>query len=156
DSMISQAIVPKAAAAPGRLLVRFAGRLPALIGAVLASLVVIAAIAAPFVSPFAPEANDFNAILAGPFAVPHPLGTDELGRDVLSRLIWGARASMQAGVFATLLAMAVAVPIGLMSGYWRGWWDVIIMRVTDTWLAFPFLILAVGLSAIFGPSLTNA
>ena len=80
----------------------------------------------------------------------HLLGTDELGRDVLSRLIWGARASMQAGFFATVLAMVVAVPIGLVAGYYRGWVDTVIARVTDVLLAFPFLILAVGLAAILG------
>ena len=86
----------------------------------------------------------------------HLLGTDELGRDQLSRVIWGARASIQAGVLATLLAMAVAVPIGLVAGYYRGWIDPVISRLTDVLLAFPFLILAVGLAAILGPSLLNA
>jgi peptide/nickel transport system permease protein len=139
-----------------RVLVRLARRPPALVGGALATLIVSAALAAPILSPFAPEANDFTALLVAPLAGTHLLGTDELGRDVLSRVIWGARASTQAGLFATLLAMCVAVPIGLMSGYWRGWWDALAMRMTDTMLAFPFLILAVGLSAIFGPSLTNA
>ena len=86
----------------------------------------------------------------------HLLGTDELGRDQLSRIIWGARASIQAGVFSTLLAMAIGVPIGLFAGYYRGWLDAVIARLTDVLLAFPFLILAVGLAAILGPSLTNA
>jgi len=131
-------------------------RPPAVIGGVLAGVVVIAALAAPIVAAYAPEANDFNAILAPPFAGPHVLGTDALGRDVLSRVIWGARASMQAGVLATVLAMIVAVPIGVLSGYGRGWGDVVVMRLADTMLAFPFLILAVGLSAILGPSLSNA
>ena len=75
---------------------------------------------------------------------------------MLSRIIWGARASIQAGVLATLLAMVVAVPIGLVAGYYRGWLDPVIARVTDVLLAFPFLILAVGLAAILGPSLLNA
>ena len=75
---------------------------------------------------------------------------------MLSRLIWGARASMQAGFFATVLAMVIAVPIGLVAGYYRGWVDTVIARVTDVLLAFPFIILAVGLAAILGPSLTNA
>jgi peptide/nickel transport system permease protein len=75
---------------------------------------------------------------------------------VLSRIRWGARASIEAGVFSTLLAMAVAVPIGIVAGYYRGWIDAVIARLTDVLLAFPFLIVAVGLAAILGPSLTNA
>jgi peptide/nickel transport system permease protein len=135
---------------------RFARRPPAVAGATLALLVLLAAVFAPLIAPWAPEANDFSAILARPGAPAHILGTDELGRDVLSRIIWGARASMQAGVLATLLAMLVAVPIGLASGYYRGRLDTLVMRLVDTLLAFPFLILAVGFAAIFGPSLLIA
>src|SRR5207244_9215813 len=83
-------------------------------------------------------------------------GTDELGRDQLSRIIWGSRASIQAGVLSTTLAMVIAVPIGIVAGYYRGWIDPVIARLTDVLLAFPFLVLAVGLAAILGPSLTNA
>jgi peptide/nickel transport system permease protein len=113
------------------------------------------ALFAPLVAPYSPSELDFNAILAHP-SREHLLGTDELGRDILSRIIWGARASIQAGVLATGLAMVIAVPIGLVSGYYRGWIDPVISRVTDVLLAFPFLILAVGLAAILGPSLLNA
>jgi peptide/nickel transport system permease protein len=127
--------------------------------AVLSLLIVVGAIAAAvlarWVAPYASGETDFDALLASP-SREHLLGTDELGRDTLSRIIWGARASMQAGFFATVLAMALAVPIGLVAGYYRGWIDTVIARVTDVLLAFPFLILAVGLAAILGPSLLNA
>jgi len=116
---------------------------------------VVTAIFAPWIAPYHPDTTDFNAVLAGSSG-KHLLGTDELGRDVISRIIWGSRASIQAGVFATLLAMAIAVPIGLVAGYYRGWLDPVISRLTDVLLAFPFLILAVGLAAILGPSLMNA
>src|SRR5207249_302047 len=96
-----------------------------------------------------------TATLAKPSS-KHLLGTDELGRDVLSRIIWGARTSMQAGFFSTLLAMLIAVPIGMIAGYYRGWLDTVVARLTDVLLAFPFLILAVGFAAILGPSLLNA
>jgi peptide/nickel transport system permease protein len=135
---------------------RFARRPPAVVGATLALVVVVMAVFAPLLAPWAPETNDFSAILARPGTPAHLLGTDELGRDVLSRIIWGARASLQAGVLATLLAMLVAVPIGLASGYYRGPLDTLVMRLVDTLLAFPFLILAVGFAAIFGPSLLIA
>jgi peptide/nickel transport system permease protein len=127
----------------------------AIAGLVVALIFVLLAIFAPLIAPYGPGETDFNATLAGPSA-DHLLGTDDLGRDTLSRIIWGARASIQAGFFATMLAMAVAVPIGLVAGYYRGWLDTVIARVTDVLLAFPFLILAVGLAAIFGPSLLNA
>jgi peptide/nickel transport system permease protein len=116
---------------------------------------VLAAVFAPALAPYDPDATDFDALFASPSS-EHWLGTDELGRDVYSRILYGARASMLAGVLATVLAMAVAVPFGLVSGYYRGWSDPVIMRLTDVLLAFPFLILAVGLAAILGPSLKNA
>ena len=134
---------------------RFRRRPLAVAGFAVASAFVLAAILAPWIAPYGPGETDFNALLAPPSA-QHLLGTDELGRDVLSRIIWGSRASIEAGVMATLLAMLVAVPIGILGGYYRGKVDAVIARVTDVLLAFPFLIVAVGLAAILGPSLTNA
>jgi ABC-type dipeptide/oligopeptide/nickel transport system permease subunit len=134
---------------------RFARRPLAVLGLVVALAFVLAAILAPWIAPYSAGATDFNALLAHS-SRKHLLGTDELGRDVLSRIIWGARASIEAGVLATLLAMAVAVPVGIVAGYYRGWIDAVIARLTDVLLAFPFLIVAVGLAAILGPSLTNA
>jgi peptide/nickel transport system permease protein len=131
-------------------------RRPAAVGSLFVVVVVLlAAVFARWVAPYEPGETDFDALLASP-SREHLLGTDDLGRDTLSRIVWGARASIQAGFFATVLAMAVAVPIGLIAGYYRGWVDTVIARVTDVLLAFPFLILAVGLAAILGPSLLNA
>ena len=131
---------------------RFLQRRAAVVSLVLALSVILAALFAPVIAPYDPGTNDFEAVLAPPLTHGHFLGTDELGRDVLSRIIWGARASMQAGVLSTLLGLIVAVPIGLTAG----WWESVAMRLTDTLLAFPFLIIAVGLAAILGPSLVNA
>lgn len=135
---------------------RFLRRPMAVAGLVVVVVVfVVVAALAPWVAPYGAGATDFNSLLSHSTS-KHLLGTDELGRDELSRLIWGARASMQAGFLATMLAMIVAVPIGMIAGYYRGWVDTVIARITDVLLAFPFIILAVGLAAILGPSLKNA
>ena len=139
-----------------RILRRRFLRRPAAVGSlVVVVLVVFAALFARWVAPYSPSETDFDAILAAP-SREHLLGTDDLGRDTFSRIVWGARASILAGFFATVLAMIIAVPIGLAAGYYRGKLDTVIARVTDVLLAFPFLILAVGLAAILGPSLLNA
>ncbi|HEX6788950.1 MAG TPA: ABC transporter permease [Gaiellaceae bacterium] len=134
---------------------RFLRRPVAVAGLVVALGFVVLAIFAPWIAPHSSGYTDFNHVLAKPGG-RYLLGTDELGHDELSRVIWGARSSMQVGVFATLLAMVIAVPIGMIAGYYRGWVDTIIARATDVLLAFPFVILAVGLAAILGPSLLNA
>jgi peptide/nickel transport system permease protein len=134
---------------------RFLRRRAAVLSLVVVVGAILAAVFARWVAPYSPDETDFEAILAPP-SREHLLGTDDLGRDTFSRIIWGARASIQAGFLATVLAMVVAVPIGLIGGYYRGWLDTVIARVTDVLLAFPFLILAVGLAAILGPSLLNA
>jgi peptide/nickel transport system permease protein len=134
---------------------RFLRRPFAIVGLVVALAFIGGAIFAPVIAPYHADTNDFNALLQHSSG-KHLLGTDELGRDVFSRIVWGSRASIEAGVLATLLAMTIAVPIGLVAGYYRGWVDPVIARLTDVLLAFPFLILAVGLAAILGPSLRNA
>ena len=134
---------------------RFLRRPVAVAGLVVAVAFVVLAIFAPWIAPHSSGFTDFNHVLAKPGG-RYLLGTDELGHDELSRVIWGARSSMQVGVFATLLAMVIAVPIGMVAGYYRGWTDTIIARATDVLLSFPFVILAVGLAAILGPSLLNA
>jgi len=127
----------------------------ALAGAAIVVLFALMAAAAPWVATTDPIRTDWAKIRKAP-SWAHPFGTDDLGRDGFSRVVWGARISMQAGVFSILLAMAIGVPVGLVAGYYRGALDQVIMRLTDAWLAFPFLILAIGLVTILGPSLTNA
>ena len=127
----------------------------AVVGAAVVLLFVVVAAGAPWLAPDDPTRTDWSQIRKAP-SWAHPLGTDDLGRDGLSRLVWGARISMQAGVFSILLAIAIGVPIGLVAGFYRGALDQLVMRLTDAWLAFPFLILAIGLVTILGPSLTNA
>ncbi|MGX1668461.1 ABC transporter permease [Streptomyces sp. NPDC055400] len=127
----------------------------AMTGGVIAGVFVLAALFAPLIAPFDPAQPDFGNVLAAP-DWSHWLGTDDLGRDQLSRVVFGARASMQVGVLAVILAFVVGVPLGLLAGYYGKLADSVVSRVTDTMLAFPFLVLAVGLAAVLGPSLTNA
>ena len=127
----------------------------ALAGAAVVLLFVVMAVGAPLIATTDPTRTDWSQIRKAP-SWAHPFGTDDLGRDGFSRVVWGTRISMQAGVFSILLAMAIGVPVGLVAGYYRGGLDQVIMRLTDAWLAFPFLILAIGLVTILGPSLTNA
>ena len=137
-----------------RTLTRLRRRPMAVAGMTVATLFVLVAIFAPLIAPYDPADTNFDAVLQHPSSA-HIMGTDDLGRDVFSRVVYGARASLEAGVLATLLALVIAVPLGLMAGYYRGWWDPVISRVSDVMLAFPFLIVAVGMAAIFGPSLRN-
>jgi peptide/nickel transport system permease protein len=135
---------------------RVGRRRPAAVaGAAVVLLFTLMAVAAPLVATTDPTRTDWSKIRKAP-SWAHPFGTDDLGRDGFSRVVWGTRISMQAGVFSILLAMAIGVPVGLVAGYYRGGLDQVIMRLTDAWLAFPFLILAIGLVTILGPSLTNA
>jgi peptide/nickel transport system permease protein len=135
---------------------RVARRRPAsAMGAAVVGLFVAMALGAPWIARVDPLQTDWKLVRKAP-TLAHPFGTDDLGRDTFARVVWGARISMQAGVFSILLAIAVGVPTGLVAGFYRGALDQVIMRLTDAWLAFPFLILAIGLVTIMGPSLTNA
>jgi len=125
------------------------------IGAVIVLLFVAMACLAPLISPYDPLAADWGALRQPPSAA-HWMGTDDLGRDVLSRVIWGSRASLLVGVFSVVIAMAAGVPLGLISGYAGGIVDGVLMRITDGLLAIPSLILAIALAAFLGASLVNA
>ncbi|PZX16944.1 peptide/nickel transport system permease protein [Palleronia aestuarii] len=134
---------------------KFRAHRSAMFGGTLVAFFVAAAILAPVLPIPDPTATDWAAVRQAPSSV-HPLGTDEIGRDVLSRLVWGARASLLAGVVSVLIAVAIGVPLGIAAGYFRGWIDAVISRCTEALLAAPFLILAIALAAFLGPSLTNA
>jgi peptide/nickel transport system permease protein len=141
---------------PGRRALRRLLRRPAAVfGLAVVALFVAAALLAPFVAPADPIATNWGAIRKAPSSL-HWFGTDENGRDLLSRVIYGARASLQAGVISVAISIAVGLPLGLLAGYVGGWIDAVISRVTDAMLACPFLILAIALAAFLGPSLTNA
>jgi peptide/nickel transport system permease protein len=138
-----------------RALRRLVHRRGAMIGAAVVLFFVLMAIFAPMIAPYAPIATDWAAVRKAP-SWAHWLGTDEIGRDVLSRVIFGARASLKAGVVSVLISLSLGVPIGLLSGYVGGFLDGLLMRIVDAMLACPFLILAIALAAFLGPNLTNA
>jgi len=134
---------------------RLARRKSALFGLVVVLLVITVAILAPVLAPYDPAAQSWTAVRQPPSA-QYWLGTDEAGRDILSRIIYGARASLMAGVISVGIAMAIGVPLGLAAGFVGGLLDGFISRFTDAMLACPFLILAIAFAAFLGPSLTNA
>ncbi|HTM58823.1 MAG TPA: ABC transporter permease, partial [Burkholderiales bacterium] len=134
---------------------RLARRGGAMFGLAVVLLFITVALLAPWIAPYDPVATDWGAIRAAPSSA-HFFGADELGRDVLSRVLWGARASILAGVVSVSISLLFGVPIGMLAGYLGRWVDALISRITDAMLACPFLILAIALAAFLGPSLTNA
>jgi peptide/nickel transport system permease protein len=138
-----------------RALRRLKRRKGALVGLVVIAVFVAVAVFAPLISPYDPAAQSWTAVRKAP-SWAHWFGTDDVGRDVLARIIFGARASLLAGVISVGIALSVGVPVGLSAGYIGGWYDALISRITDAMLAVPFLILAIALAAFLGPSLTNA
>jgi peptide/nickel transport system permease protein len=138
-----------------RALRRVAKRKSAMIGLALITAFIVLAIAAPLVAPYDPLATSW-ALVRKPPSMAHWFGTDDLGRDVLSRVIFGARASLLAGAISVGIALSIGVPVGMLSGYRGGFIDALISRITDAMLACPFLILAIALAAFLGPSLSHA
>jgi peptide/nickel transport system permease protein len=134
---------------------RLRRRRGAMVGLVVVLAFVVLAVAAPWISPYDPVATSWSAVRKAPSAA-HWFGTDEIGRDVLSRVVWGTRASLLAGVVSVSISLLLGVPIGLAAGFVGGALDALISRITDAFLACPFLILAIALAAFLGPSLTNA
>ncbi|HTI54682.1 MAG TPA: ABC transporter permease [Verrucomicrobiae bacterium] len=133
---------------------RFARRRMALAGTFFLTLLILGALAAPLVSPYDPLRQDLARMLAGP-SPAHLLGTDDLGRDVLTRVLYGARLSLGAACLAVAIATLAGVPIGLVAGYLGGRIDDVLMRVIDALQAFPALILAMAIAAALGPGLFN-
>jgi peptide/nickel transport system permease protein len=115
----------------------------------------LVALFAPWIAPFDPLQSSFMLVRKAPSSL-HWLGTDEVGRDVLARIIWGTRSSMLAGLIPVVVALVFSVPLGVISGYAGGWVDAVIMRITDAMLAVPFLIVAIAMAAFLGPDLWNA
>ena len=134
---------------------RLSKRKSALVGLAVVLFMVFVAVFAPLLAPYDPTAQSWTAVRKAP-SMAHWFGTDEAGRDILSRIIWGARASLMAGLTSVGIAMAIGVPLGLAAGFLGGFVDGLISRFTDAMLACPFLILAIALAAFLGPSLTNA
>lgn len=147
--------LPRELSPARRALLRLMHRRGAMLGLAIVLLFVLIAFFAPLIAPQDPLQTSWSAVRKAPSA-QYLFGTDEIGRDVLSRVIWGARASLLAGLVSVSIAMALGVPIGLLAGYMGGWVDGVISRFTDAMLAVPFLILAIALAAFLGPSLTNA
>jgi len=138
-----------------RAIRRFKRSKGALLALAVIAIFVGAAILAPLISPYDPDLQTWTAVRKAPSAL-HWFGTDDVGRDVLARVIFGARASLLAGVISVAIALLIGVPIGLISGYLGGFIDALFSRITDALLACPFLILAIAFAAFLGPSLGNA
>lgn len=134
---------------------RLRKRKSAMLGLYVILALMIIALFAPWIAPYDPAQQSWSAVRKAPSAA-HWFGTDEVGRDILARVIYGARASLMAGVISVALATSLGVPLGLTAGYGPAWLDLIISRVTDAMLSMPFLILAIALAAFLGPSLSNA
>ncbi|GFZ82153.1 peptide ABC transporter permease [Compostibacillus humi] len=124
------------------------------IGFTIISLVILAAIFAPYLTPYDPTEMDMSKRLISPNS-EHLLGTDEFGRDLLTRLLYGARVSLFVGFISVSVAMTIGVLLGLISGYYGKWVDTIIMRIVDIFLSFPVILLAIALVAALGPGLGN-
>lgn len=146
---------PPLTAVRGRVLRQLWRNPLGMVGAVLLLIVIVAGVFAPLLAPYSPSEVHFPTPFQKPGTDGFLLGTDDLGRDILSRVLYGARASLEVGVLAVLCAVVVGVPLGLLAGYWRRL-DAVLSRVSDVLLAFPFFILAVGLTAIYGGGLAEA
>ena len=148
---------PRTQAQPTRLrrfLRWLAGDLRAALALLVLLVLVVVAIGAPWIAPYSPTAQDINNMLASPGA-GHLLGTDDLGRDIFSRLIYGAPATVYASVLAVSVAVAIGLPVGLVAGFFGGWTDAVLMRFADVALGIPFLPFVILLAGFLGPATSN-
>jgi peptide/nickel transport system permease protein len=134
---------------------RFSRSIAGIVGMTVLLILLLASIFAGLISPYDPVKQDFR-VERDPPSLAHPMGVDELGRDILSRVIWGARVSLQAGLMAASIALVIGSSLGMLAAFYGGRADTVIMRSMDVLLAFPYLLLAIGVVAILGPSLLTA
>src|SRR5262245_41120022 len=148
---------PRRSAAPGwlRSVLLLRESPLGIVGAFLVLVWVVVAIGAPWLSPYDPDDNDFDAGIVAPPSAEHWLGTDDQARDTLSRIIWGSRVVLVISPLATLCAYIVGCVMGLLAGYYRGWVDTVLMQVCNVILSFPVLVLYVIIVMKFGPSPLN-
>lgn len=132
----------------------FFKRKPAVAGGVVLLVLLFLAAFAPALSKYQPNISDYSHMLEAPTAL-HVLGTDQLGRDIWARLLYGSRLSLLVAAAGVLVGAVAGIPLGLIAGYYGGWWDTIIMRTMDVLLAFPGILLAIGIIAVLGPGLAN-
>jgi peptide/nickel transport system permease protein len=139
------------------VLAKFARDKPAVLGAAIVLLIVIVAILAPLLAPYPADVSASHLLRRlKPPSWAHPFGTDNLGRDIFSRVILGARGALTIAIMVVSISMLIGVPLGLFAGYYQGWASETIMRVTDVFLAVPQLILALAIAQLMGPSLQSA
>lgn len=140
----------------GQMARRFSRNKLAVVGISIFSILVLVAIFAPWIAPYSPYTQNYSQLLQGP-GNGHLLGTDDLGRDTFSRLVYGSRLSLEAAIASVAIALVIGVPLGLISGYFRGFWDEwVVMRIVDAMQAFPSLILALAMAAALGGGFFNA
>jgi len=145
----------KALVSPNRQIInRFKKNKPAVFGLIIVLILVIVAIFAPFIAPYPYDKVNYKESLKPPSA-KHWLGTDLLGRDVFSRIVYGSRVSLEVGIIAVAISVTIGVTLGLISGYFGGWIDALIMRLVDITYSFPFLLFAIAIMTILGPGLIN-
>ncbi len=145
----------KAAISPNRQIFnRFKKNKMGIAGLIIVLTLILIALLAPVITPYDPIKVNFKESLSAP-SVKHPLGTDLLGRDILSRILYGSRVSLEVGIIAVAISVLIGVTLGIISGFFGGWVDVIIMRLVDITYSFPFLLFAIAIMTILGPGMIN-